>query len=487
MSIKSELDNTKYYLKESRKAILGRGGEISLSAGFKDLPEAIFNIPADSSLAFQTDDSVAYEKSVPSDVEDYALISKIGGMSYRTNNLLPFVEKTYESKGVTVTVGKDGIITLNGTATGGIATYTAKSLLLKANTTYCISSGSTGGSSTTYRMWCEPDVSGAFEKKYDIKGGTIITPTEDTAATVRIFVYADVTVTNVVFKPMLNEGDSALPYEPYFEGVRDTKVTALKVRGANIFNESAITHATPYKGTAAQSSYGVVNKEGGYLEARRASISDSVYWQPFCEHLTTGTYTISADVYIPTGKAPTLNVYMGLRSINDKTLFPASVTNLSANDVWERVNVQLSVKKEDDYLCVLQPTAPSAAQGVGLDVRFKNISIVKGTGTQYIPYNEYTFEIPEVVQGIEGYGQSNPDNAEEYNYIDSLNRQFAACGHIADGVWVSYEELKKTDISKTFPELSGFFKVEGNGKITFLNERNQPVPSTVKYTVKVGN
>jgi hypothetical protein len=178
---------------------------------------------------------------------------------------------------------------------------------------------------------------------------------------------------------------------------------------------------------------------------------------------------------------------MGLRSANERTLASASTATLSANDVWERVSVKLSVQTEDDYFCMLQPIAPSAEQGEKLEVRFKNISIVKGTGTQYIPYNEYTFEIPEVVQEIEGYGQSNPDNAEEYNYIDSLNRQFAACGHIADGVWVSYEELKKTDISKTFPELSGFFKVEGNGKITFLNERNQPVPSTVKYTIKVGS
>ena len=83
MSIKSELTNTASYLRSARKAVLGRGGEISATAGLKDLPEAIFNIPADTSLAFQEDSSIAYEKSVPSGAEEYALVKSLGGMTYK--------------------------------------------------------------------------------------------------------------------------------------------------------------------------------------------------------------------------------------------------------------------------------------------------------------------------------------------------------------------------------------------------------------------
>jgi hypothetical protein len=86
MSIRSELNNTKHYLRESRKAILGRGGEISEKAGLKDIPEAVWSIPADASLAFREDSEVAYEKVVPVGAEEYALVKSLGGMSYKLGN-----------------------------------------------------------------------------------------------------------------------------------------------------------------------------------------------------------------------------------------------------------------------------------------------------------------------------------------------------------------------------------------------------------------
>lgn len=46
MSIKSELTKTASYLRSARQAILGRGGEISATAGLKDLSDAINSIPS---------------------------------------------------------------------------------------------------------------------------------------------------------------------------------------------------------------------------------------------------------------------------------------------------------------------------------------------------------------------------------------------------------------------------------------------------------
>ena len=43
-----------------------------------------------------------------------------------------------------------------------------------------------------------------------------------------------VTFSNVIVKPMLNKGSTALPYEPYFDGLRDSKVTEVKSVGANL-------------------------------------------------------------------------------------------------------------------------------------------------------------------------------------------------------------------------------------------------------------
>jgi hypothetical protein len=72
MSLNTATEALKKSLRSARKAIIGRGGEISLTAGFKDLSDAIYKIPADASLAYQVDDSVAYRKIVPSGAEEFA-------------------------------------------------------------------------------------------------------------------------------------------------------------------------------------------------------------------------------------------------------------------------------------------------------------------------------------------------------------------------------------------------------------------------------
>jgi hypothetical protein len=77
----TEVEKLEENLRQTRKAILGRGGDISATAGMKDLPLAIFNIPADSSLAYYEDGASAYKKTVPSGAEDYAQLKSVGGMT----------------------------------------------------------------------------------------------------------------------------------------------------------------------------------------------------------------------------------------------------------------------------------------------------------------------------------------------------------------------------------------------------------------------
>lgn len=83
MSIRTELDKSALYLRNARNAVIGRGGEISATAGFKDLSEAITNIPNDQTLAWQTVESNSKRVTVPSGVLPMAQIKKIGGMSYK--------------------------------------------------------------------------------------------------------------------------------------------------------------------------------------------------------------------------------------------------------------------------------------------------------------------------------------------------------------------------------------------------------------------
>lgn len=544
MSVKTELDKTIFNLRETRKAILARGGEIPTTAGLKDFPNAIFNIPADASLAFQEDNSLAYEKIVPSNAEEYAAVMEIGGLSIPNNNLC-IADGVYDLNGLlyfTIDLGEleagEYHLHFEGTITGAVLAsidgdcdvyprelymynyegnlanidYTLnvwekgmcgfKLFSAKADTdpsTPEYEEASTLNGNITGIMLCNDSDTDKSYKPFSktsnlcrADGYYDLTSRPETledqhipldlglldVGTYQLQWYGDIrylyyiTIAGDVRKPDYHDTDlynnyiiievlaesqvtvtlksewyehgfeggiawdgaitgimlvkipdaespvQGLEYEPYYGPFLNIKPTSLESRGANLFDESAITYASSYNADKANSSYGVVNKEGGYLEARRANISDTVYWYPFRKHLTADTYTISADVYIPAGKAPTLNVYIGLRSANDKSRIFALIATLNSYDVWERISVKLNVHTEDDYLCLFQPTAPSAAQGTNLDVRFKNITIVRGTETKYIPFSAEPIDtkaLPEAVQSLDGWGLGI--DAEHNNHI----------------------------------------------------------------------
>ena len=230
MSLKNELNNMASYLRSTRKAILGRGGEISETAGLKEVANAVYRIPTDTSLVYRSDDSVAYQKIVPIGAEEYAQVAKVGGMTYKTKNLLkyPFFNSTKTVYGITFTDNGDGTITANGTATGQaqfLIIGGAEKKTIPAGT-YTMSGCPNGGS-----------VSGYFINSslgQEIGSGKTFTVTQETSWWINITILSGTTVNNLVFKPMFNEGDTALPYEPYFEGLRDTAVSELVSEGANL-------------------------------------------------------------------------------------------------------------------------------------------------------------------------------------------------------------------------------------------------------------
>jgi hypothetical protein len=86
MNLTNEVQNLHNNYKNIKKAIIGRGGEISATAGLVEMPENIFNIPADTSIASYEDSSIAYKKTVPVNAEEYALVKSLGGMSYKLGN-----------------------------------------------------------------------------------------------------------------------------------------------------------------------------------------------------------------------------------------------------------------------------------------------------------------------------------------------------------------------------------------------------------------
>lgn len=126
-------------------------------------------------------------------------------------NLINCNPKTTTINGITMVNNGDGTYTVNGTATDdfdiALAPYTTKQ-----NIYYTLSGCPSGGSKTTYYL--DP-------RGYDYdtgRGITIINQNEDFSNYIRIVIKKDVTVNNLLFKPMFNEGQTAQPFEPYTGG-----------------------------------------------------------------------------------------------------------------------------------------------------------------------------------------------------------------------------------------------------------------------------
>mgnify|MGYP003542331312 FL=1 len=428
MSIKSELDKTASYLRRARQSIIGRGGEISLNAGLKDLPQAIFNIPADNSLSYYTDEEIAYQKIVPEGAEEYALLKKVGGMTYKCNNLIPYPysQTTHTNKGITFTDNGDGTIMVNGTATGGNIFFDVCGDLstgipwMECNLpagSYFLSGCPKGGSKSTYRLsFALKDEEGtkSFDSS-DIGEGLNITISKTaTQMFCRAVIYDGMTVNNLTFKPMLNVGTTALPYEPFFEGLRDTKVTEIVSKGENL---ELISYPIP-EAVQALDGYGWgINADCyNYIDYEKKQFVKRV------ERVDMGTL----------GWWETSGVVSRFGSPLKKLAKPTGSYNVAVNAI-----------------CSAYPNIT------------QNFLFANNTGVS--------------IQAL----TANNVYVYDANYTDTPSFKSAMSGVML------YYELIITDISDILTG-DNFIEVESGGTLEFVNEYKNAVPSTIKYIVKAG-
>ena len=116
----------------------------------------------------------------------------------------PYLKTEHTSNGVTFVVNDDGSITVNGTATADAYFNFANAKLLKG--TYCISGCPSGGSTTTYYL-----VLRGYD--FDMGKGASFTVKTSWSNNYQIMIKSGYTANNLVFRPQLNIGLSATPYE----------------------------------------------------------------------------------------------------------------------------------------------------------------------------------------------------------------------------------------------------------------------------------
>ena len=165
--------------------------------------------------AWQTDDSVAYQKAVPANANPYAAITKIGGMTYNDNGTLRSSPVTsIKSVGRNVSDISEPKIGYFSDGTGGFASGITSYvgfyvLAVNPNTTYTISCNA-----RMYSMWEDDGVKPTYRKTVDTTVYTFVT--SETTKRLRV----SVIVSSTAFEWfMINEGSTALPYRPYHDPI----------------------------------------------------------------------------------------------------------------------------------------------------------------------------------------------------------------------------------------------------------------------------
>jgi hypothetical protein len=427
MSIKSELKKTASHLRNARKAIIGRGGDISLTAGLKDLPDAIFNIPADASLAFYTDEETAYRKTVPTGAEEYALLSSLGGMTHKCNNLLDgskFVEGSFSVRGITYSYDADTqIYTINGImdSSGNIAMKRIN-IKGKKDSTYIVRTEVVGGSATVpsggYALvyfGSADSTTGAYTNWLDCgvrtsQAKSKVLPHEYIAQAWFYFTQG-VVFDNLQVKIMLAKtSDTTLPYEPFYEGLRDSKVTEIKSR----------------------------DTDGNVIAIR-----------PIPEEIQVGK---------------------GVNGYADTIDFDAKKRTQRVNTVVLTGNEQYSA---GGYYFITN-----------------NINCPKGAGaTTMIHTESYPMSFSNTQHNNFQFGSGGDSIFNYFADVNEFKAHLAERYASGNPVTIIYalEEPIEIDISAELEGFDNIIEVGGGGSLEFVNEYKNAVPSTMNYVIKVGS
>lgn len=131
-------------------------------------------------------------------------------------NLIPYPYSSSSGtyNGVTFTVNADGTVTANGTATAQ-TNFRLSTYKYKAGIKYTISGCPTGGSYSTYKLKAIGD--GILGD--DLGTSTTFSVSNDIDSYIAILIYAGTVCDNLVFRPQLEIGSNATPYEPYHGSV----------------------------------------------------------------------------------------------------------------------------------------------------------------------------------------------------------------------------------------------------------------------------
>lgn len=351
-------------------------------------------------------------------IDETGSIMKLGGMTYKSSNLLVFddVAATVLS-GIAYKV-QDGVIYLTGTATAAASIKFPLSGI---------------GSGSYYLKWefTGTTSSGIFGYLYNVGHTTQLTILNTTSVFKRavtltqeagdftVYWQSGAVISNIALKPILVKGSTEPTiWEKGFSGLRDTAVTEIISNGANLINPSDITHiesATLQDDgsylSSSSNAWHVIKLNAAYDAAVKADRSKNGI------SFKKGTYYISIKAKIVSGASCNINAIFILRE-NTKQVAPTWADKPSSLTSEYQEYKGLFTLDTDDKIGIGVQLDVNASSSV---IQFKNI-MISSVDTEYVPYWEDITEIPQEIQDLDGYGWGV--NSEYYNYVDFQNKKF---------------------------------------------------------------
>ncbi|MEE1046046.1 MAG: hypothetical protein U0M60_01335, partial [Clostridia bacterium] len=174
---------------------------------------------------FETDSTVAYQKDIPENVLPYASINRIGGILKKSHNLLNIANaKTIGGLGK-ITIDVDGTYIIVAPSSSLYGIQFVNDGIFEAGKTYYLNADSTQHHATNhgFRFQYTDGTSGQISPY-----GVFTAEKEVSNLNYYLSWGTGYETETIVSNIQAVEGDVDLPYEPYWEGVRDAKVTAIK-------------------------------------------------------------------------------------------------------------------------------------------------------------------------------------------------------------------------------------------------------------------
>lgn len=347
---------------------------------------------------------------------DLELYGKTEQVKTTGAQLLRITAPSKTQNGITFTVEKNGMIAIKGTATANVNINLGNVTLQPG--TYTLSGCPTGGNNTKYQL-----VLHGGENIYDTGKTAAFSVTDESNMTAAFYVYAGTKVDFSV-KPMLNAGDTALPWEPY---------TGAAPSPSPEYPQELETTGSGGSEVVVHSNTAQLLDHSQYV-IKDVKVIDGITLTPNLD----GTF-------VANGKA-SQNVFFSPLTITSYMSVPRGIYTFSGCPKVDGCYIQIKDASTDEELGVEKGAGAvmdlMSETRIRYNIRFKSGAIVNNVifkpmlnaGTSalpFVPYVSQSFPIP-TPGGLAGLPVS--DEAD-YNYVDEAGDKWLCdvAGYEQDG------------------------------------------------------